>query len=472
MELERRVPVAIDVVVSRGTQVVTITGPITGGAAVGVVQVVSLEWGVPVAIEVIVAVCVTVTMRVCCGGCAVVGMVQVSDLERGSQWPSTWWSVGAPRWSQSQVQTRGQDSSHQDSGAGFSYGQGWHVHMGGMYIGGCVHRGRPSLVCVQGALRAFTVLASASSSLSTPLSSLQACTCWLVPRPCSPSSMRCMRTLATSSPSPSRCPRSRGTCSASPASVEACTSSSLVLLDEVRPFGPLQIFYNIYIYIYIYTHIYTYFLMIIIVIIISGLPWAAGSLTLTLSSTSAAAFCSTACRERPKLPTPFLLSGFFFPFFLQVGTGTDPVEGAALATAALEWFAGKAPKEEGQGAGGALLTLATTHHGELKMLKYRYLVLYRYFVTILYRYFVKVLYKYCTGTGTHPGHHPPRRAHDAQVQVLFWYISGTVLVLYRNQAFLSSSSLPLCVFLALTLWCCTSVALRCGAVVPQGPGEV
>lgn len=50
------------------------------------------------------------------------------------------------------------------------------------------------------------------------------------------------------------------------------------------------------------------------------------------------------------------------------------MEGAALATAVLEWFAGSIPKEEGQGEGGALLTLATTHHGELKMLKYRYLL--------------------------------------------------------------------------------------------------
>ncbi|XP_024542747.1 uncharacterized protein LOC9634579 [Selaginella moellendorffii] len=43
----------------------------------------------------------------------------------------------------------------------------------------------------------------------------------------------------------------------------------------------------------------------------------------------------------------------------EVGTGTDFVEGAALGMAMLESF-----------AAGSLLTLATTHHGELKMLKY------------------------------------------------------------------------------------------------------
>eukprot|EP00850_Spirogloea_muscicola_P004241 SM000018S03606 [mRNA] locus=s18:218290:225210:- [translate_table: standard] len=43
----------------------------------------------------------------------------------------------------------------------------------------------------------------------------------------------------------------------------------------------------------------------------------------------------------------------------EVGTGTDPVEGAALGMALLESF-----------ADSSLLTLATTHHGELKTLKY------------------------------------------------------------------------------------------------------
>eukprot|EP00850_Spirogloea_muscicola_P005727 SM000026S08976 [mRNA] locus=s26:782458:789946:+ [translate_table: standard] len=43
----------------------------------------------------------------------------------------------------------------------------------------------------------------------------------------------------------------------------------------------------------------------------------------------------------------------------EVGTGTDPVEGAALGMALLESF-----------ADSSLLTLATTHHGEIKILKY------------------------------------------------------------------------------------------------------
>ncbi|CAN1251217.1 Endonuclease MutS2, partial [Linum perenne] len=44
----------------------------------------------------------------------------------------------------------------------------------------------------------------------------------------------------------------------------------------------------------------------------------------------------------------------------EVGAGTNPLEGAALGMAMLESFANS----------GALLTLATTHHGELKSLKY------------------------------------------------------------------------------------------------------
>lgn len=51
-------------------------------------------------------------------------------------------------------------------------------------------------------------------------------------------------------------------------------------------------------------------------------------------------------------------------FFVQVGAGTDPTEGSALGMALLESFAENA-------TGGSLLTLATTHHGELKTLKYR-----------------------------------------------------------------------------------------------------
>ncbi|KAF9603785.1 hypothetical protein IFM89_037871, partial [Coptis chinensis] len=44
----------------------------------------------------------------------------------------------------------------------------------------------------------------------------------------------------------------------------------------------------------------------------------------------------------------------------EVGGGTNPLEGAALGMSILESFA----------EGGALLTIATTHHGELKTLKY------------------------------------------------------------------------------------------------------
>ncbi|KAL8049362.1 hypothetical protein ABFX02_06G016600 [Erythranthe guttata] len=45
----------------------------------------------------------------------------------------------------------------------------------------------------------------------------------------------------------------------------------------------------------------------------------------------------------------------------EVGAGTNPLEGAALGMSLLESFADA----------GALLTIATTHHGELKALKYR-----------------------------------------------------------------------------------------------------
>lgn len=48
---------------------------------------------------------------------------------------------------------------------------------------------------------------------------------------------------------------------------------------------------------------------------------------------------------------------------LQIGAGTNPLEGAALGMSILESFA----------EAGALLTIATTHHGELKTLKYRYI---------------------------------------------------------------------------------------------------
>lgn len=48
----------------------------------------------------------------------------------------------------------------------------------------------------------------------------------------------------------------------------------------------------------------------------------------------------------------------------EVGAGTDPTEGAALGMALLESFSERKN-------GGSLLTFATTHHGELKTLKYR-----------------------------------------------------------------------------------------------------
>ncbi|KAG7014662.1 mutS2 [Cucurbita argyrosperma subsp. argyrosperma] len=47
---------------------------------------------------------------------------------------------------------------------------------------------------------------------------------------------------------------------------------------------------------------------------------------------------------------------------ISVGAGTNPLEGAALGMSLLESFA----------KCGAALTIATTHHGELKTLKYRY----------------------------------------------------------------------------------------------------
>ncbi|KAH6557593.1 hypothetical protein KP509_1Z105100 [Ceratopteris richardii] len=47
----------------------------------------------------------------------------------------------------------------------------------------------------------------------------------------------------------------------------------------------------------------------------------------------------------------------------EVGTGTNPIEGAALGMSILESFAS-------DGAGSARLTLASTHHAELKTLKY------------------------------------------------------------------------------------------------------
>lgn len=52
-----------------------------------------------------------------------------------------------------------------------------------------------------------------------------------------------------------------------------------------------------------------------------------------------------------------------FENLFQVGAGTNPLEGAALGMSILESFA----------EAGALLTVATTHHGELKTLKYRYM---------------------------------------------------------------------------------------------------
>jgi DNA mismatch repair protein MutS2 len=52
--------------------------------------------------------------------------------------------------------------------------------------------------------------------------------------------------------------------------------------------------------------------------------------------------------------------------FDEVGSGTDPAEGSALAMALLRHLAGAIDGEERRAA----LTFATTHHGELKTLKY------------------------------------------------------------------------------------------------------
>jgi len=51
----------------------------------------------------------------------------------------------------------------------------------------------------------------------------------------------------------------------------------------------------------------------------------------------------------------------------EVGTGTSPGEGAAIGYALLKALAGLVPNQCGAG-----LTLATTHHGQLKALKYEY----------------------------------------------------------------------------------------------------
>lgn len=53
----------------------------------------------------------------------------------------------------------------------------------------------------------------------------------------------------------------------------------------------------------------------------------------------------------------------------QVGAGTNPLEGAALGISLLESLAESGP----------LLTIATTHHGELKTLKYRYVMVFFFF---------------------------------------------------------------------------------------------
>lgn len=63
----------------------------------------------------------------------------------------------------------------------------------------------------------------------------------------------------------------------------------------------------------------------------------------------------------------------------QVGAGTNPLEGAALGMSLLESLAESGP----------LLTIATTHHGELKTLKYRYLIV--FFFPARRRYLIVVL---------------------------------------------------------------------------------
>ncbi|CAA7049121.1 unnamed protein product [Microthlaspi erraticum] len=62
--------------------------------------------------------------------------------------------------------------------------------------------------------------------------------------------------------------------------------------------------------------------------------------------------------EQSLLQMNNLCCSHFLPF--RVGAGTNPLEGAALGMSILESFA----------ESGSLLTMATTHHGELKMLKY------------------------------------------------------------------------------------------------------
>ena len=56
----------------------------------------------------------------------------------------------------------------------------------------------------------------------------------------------------------------------------------------------------------------------------------------------------------------------------EVGTGTSPAEGAAIGGALLERLAGVQTAGGGGGGGAAGLVLATTHHGELKALKYEH----------------------------------------------------------------------------------------------------
>ena len=54
----------------------------------------------------------------------------------------------------------------------------------------------------------------------------------------------------------------------------------------------------------------------------------------------------------------------------EVGTGTSPAEGSAIGGALLERLAGVGSGVTPDRAAG--LTLATTHHGELKALKYEH----------------------------------------------------------------------------------------------------